>query len=101
MIWSPSALRLTTMPSTRGMTMLNLPMAPWSLTRNRPVFRGWMKIRGMSFSRSPDLKRGRVEVEEGKRCRERPVGFEERHDISILFNRKYETWSSLSQCDVN
>lgn len=55
--WSPSVLSLTTMPSTRGMTMLNLPMALWSLTRNKPILRRLMTIRGMSFSRSPDLGR--------------------------------------------
>lgn len=53
---SPSALRLTTMPSTRGITMPNLPTAPWSRTLKSPVFSGWMKISGTSFSSNPDLQ---------------------------------------------
>ncbi|TNN74568.1 hypothetical protein EYF80_015115 [Liparis tanakae] len=39
------------MPSTRGITMPNLPMAPCSRILKSPVFRGWMKIRGTSFSK--------------------------------------------------
>jgi len=45
------------MPSTRGITMPNLPMAPCSRILKSPVFRGWMKIRGTSFSSNPDLQR--------------------------------------------
>lgn len=52
----PKALRLTTMPSTRGITMPNLPTAPCSLILKSPVFSGWMKIRGTSFSNKPDLQ---------------------------------------------
>lgn len=44
------------MPSTRGITMPNLPTAPWSRTLKSPVFRGWMKISGTSFSSNPDLR---------------------------------------------
>lgn len=55
----PNALRLTTMPSTRGITMPNLPTAPCSRILKSPVFRGWMKIRGTSFSSNPDLQQER------------------------------------------
>lgn len=44
------------MPSTSGITMPNLPTAPWSRTLKSPVFSGWMKISGTSFSSNPDLK---------------------------------------------
>lgn len=53
----PSARRLTIIPSTRGMTMLNFPVAPWIFIRNNPVFKGWMKITGTSFSRVVDLRK--------------------------------------------
>lgn len=52
----PRALRLTTMPSTRGITMPNLPTAPCKRILKSPVFRGWMKIKGTSFSSKPDLQ---------------------------------------------
>jgi len=51
------------MPSTRGITMPNLPTAPCNRILNSPVFRGWMKIRGMSFSSNPDLQQ---ELEKGR-----------------------------------
>ena len=57
-IWGlPSARLLTIIPSTRGMTMLNFPVAPWIFIRNNPVFKGWMKMTGTSFSRAVDLKK--------------------------------------------
>lgn len=57
-IWGlPSARLLTIIPSTRGITMLNFPVAPWIFIRNNPVFKGWMKMTGTSFSRAVDLKK--------------------------------------------
>lgn len=53
----PSARLLTIIPSTRGITMLNFPVAPWIFIRNNPVFKGWMKMTGTSFSRVVDLKK--------------------------------------------
>lgn len=55
----PSARLLTIIPSTRGMTMLNFPVAPWIFIRNNPVFKGWIKMTGTSFSRVVDLRKRR------------------------------------------
>lgn len=52
----PRALLLTIIPSTNGITMLNFPVAPCSFILNKPVFKGWMKITGTSFSGMVDLK---------------------------------------------
>lgn len=52
----PRALLLTIIPSTNGITMLNFPVAPCSFILNKPVFKGWMKITGTSFSGMADLK---------------------------------------------
>lgn len=58
----PRARLLTIIPSTSGMTMLNFPVAPCTFTLNRPVFRGWMKITGTSFSGVLDLKHIRINL---------------------------------------
>ncbi len=42
--------------------MLNLPIAPCSLIRNRPVFSGWMNIMGTSFSEELDLRENMCDV---------------------------------------